>query len=69
MFLIIFQLHYIKNVNTENQAKDSGIIRGDILVNVDGTDTKGLSPEEVAAIIRYDIMHFWCMSGLEIVLL
>ena len=34
------------------QAKDSGILRGDVLVNVDGTDTKGLSPEEVAAIIR-----------------
>ena len=56
-------------MDTENQAKDSGIIRGDILVNVDGTDTKGLSPEEVAAIIRYDIMHPWCMSRLEIVLL
>ena len=35
------------------KAKDSGILRGDLIVNVDGTDTKGLSPEEVAAIIRY----------------
>ena len=42
---------------TSPQAKDSGILRGDVLVNVDGTDTKGLSPEEVAAIIRCIFLH------------
>ena len=48
------------------KAKDSGILRGDLIVNVDGTDTKGLSPEEVAAIIRYAcvcVCKFVCVFG------
>ena len=33
-------------------AKGSGLIAGDLIVNVDGKDTKGVSPEEVASLLR-----------------
>lgn len=42
----------VVNVADGSPAIGSGILPGDILENVDGTSTKGLSPEEVAALIR-----------------
>jgi len=42
----------IVNVADGSPAIGSGILPGDILENVDGTPTAGLSPEEVAALIR-----------------
>jgi carboxyl-terminal processing protease len=42
----------VNNLEDDSPAKDSGIQRGDIIVNIDGTPTKGLSPEEVAALAR-----------------
>jgi C-terminal processing protease CtpA/Prc len=42
----------IVNIEDLSPAKGSGILRGDMILNVDGSDTKGLSPEEVASLIR-----------------
>ena len=42
----------VNNIEEESPARQSGIMRGDILRNIDGTSTEGLSPEEVAVIIR-----------------
>ena len=42
----------VNNIEEESPARASGIMRGDILRNIDGTSTEGLSPEEVAVIIR-----------------
>jgi C-terminal processing protease CtpA/Prc len=41
-------------VRTEDSspAQLAGLKRGDIVVNMDGTDASGLSPEEVAALAR-----------------
>lgn len=43
---------FISNIEDNSPAASSGLRRGDILRNVDGTDTDNLSPEEVAAVIR-----------------
>lgn len=43
---------YVSNVEEESPAASSGLSRGDVLVNVDGTDVSSLSPEEIASIIR-----------------
>lgn len=42
----------VVNVADGSPAIGSGILPGDVLVNVDGTPTAGLSAEEVAALIR-----------------
>lgn len=42
----------ITNIEDDSPAKDSGIQIGDIIINVDGTDTTALMPEEVAGLIR-----------------
>lgn len=42
----------VVNIADGSPAVGSGISPGDVLVNVDGTATTGLSPEEVAALIR-----------------
>lgn len=42
----------VNNIEEESPARQSGIMRGDVLIDIDGTSTKGLSPEEVAVLIR-----------------
>ena len=44
----------INNVYDDSPAKESGLAVGDIIINVDGTETKSnnLSPEEVASLLR-----------------
>jgi len=42
----------VNNIEEESPARLSGIERGDVLVDIDGTSTSGLSPEEVAVLIR-----------------
>jgi carboxyl-terminal processing protease len=42
----------INNIEEDSPAKESSLKKGDIIVNIDGTDAKGLSPEEIAATIR-----------------
>ncbi|KAJ1432962.1 ClpP/crotonase-like domain-containing protein [Ochromonadaceae sp. CCMP2298] len=42
----------IARVEDGSPAKEAGLQRGDRVLNVDGTDTNALSPEEVAAIMR-----------------
>jgi len=42
----------IANVEDDSPAQQAGILQGDILIDVDGTNTKGLAPEEVAVILR-----------------
>ena len=42
----------INNIEEDSPAKDSSLQKGDVIVNIDGTEAKGLSPEEVAANIR-----------------
>ena len=40
------------NVQDESPALEAGLLPGDVLLNVDGTKTAGLGPEEVAALLR-----------------
>ena len=42
----------VVNIADGSPAVGSGISPGDVLINVDGTATSGLGPEEVAALIR-----------------
>lgn len=44
----------IVNIEDDSPAKESGLLQGDVIVDVDGTNVKaaGLSPEEVAALLR-----------------
>lgn len=42
----------IQNVELESPALEAGLRTGDIIVNVDGTETSSLTPEEVAALLR-----------------
>jgi len=42
----------INNIEEDSPAKESSLQKGDIIVNIDGTEAKGLSPEEIAAGIR-----------------
>ena len=42
----------IANVEDDSPAQQAGILQGDILIDVDGTNTQGLAPEEVAVILR-----------------
>ena len=42
----------VVNVADGSPAIGSGILPGDVLLNVDGSPTEGLSPEEVASLIR-----------------
>lgn len=42
----------VVNVADGSPAIGSGILPGDILENIDGTSTAGLSPEEVASLVR-----------------
>lgn len=44
----------VANVQEESPAAEMGIMKGDKIINVDGTSAIGLSPEEVASIIRFE---------------
>lgn len=46
----------IINLQPDSPAAASGLQVGDIILNVDGSDTTGLSPEEVAALLRYFLL-------------
>lgn len=47
----------IINLQPDSPAAASGLQVGDIIAVVDGSDTMGLSPEEVAALLRFDIFN------------
>lgn len=58
----------ISNVQDDSPAQAAGLQSGDVLVNVDGTSTVGLGPEEVAALSRYlDIFCAILISLISIV--
>jgi len=48
----------IINLQPDSPAAASGLLVGDIIATVDGSDTTGLSPEEVAALLRSVRMSF-----------
>jgi carboxyl-terminal processing protease len=43
----------ISKVEEGSPAAETGLLRDDVIFNVDGTDAEGLSPEEIAALLRY----------------
>ena len=43
----------VDNVQASSPAQEVGLQKGDIIVDVDGTRTAGLAPEDVAALLRY----------------
>lgn len=44
----------VDNVTEASPAHLAGIMRGDAIVSVDSVDTRALSPEEVASLLRYE---------------
>jgi C-terminal processing protease CtpA/Prc len=42
----------VSNIQLDSPAELTGIMIDDVLVNVDGSDTEKLSPEEVAVFLR-----------------
>jgi carboxyl-terminal processing protease len=43
---------FISNIEEDSPAASSDLRKGDVIINVDGTDTSSYSPEEVASIMR-----------------
>lgn len=42
----------ITSVENDSPAATSGLMKGDVILNVDGSNTQDISPEEVAALLR-----------------
>lgn len=47
-------------------AQEAGLLRGDIILNVDGTPADKLSPEEIAALSRFDANYYFGYSASNI---